>query len=428
MLTVFQIHRIVDKLIDEETAIVRPRDLDEPWCTIYDRVHPLRDLTLAERELWKATEGLPDRNRLVEAVLAELPDAEAMHRFPSLAELANILPPVDWLWPGWIPRGMLSLLGAAPGSGKSMVALDLARRIIHGEPWPDGVPMSCPGANVLFVDAEGVPHLQNQRASHWEMDTSRLYLMLPPDSYGQLDLADAKQQDILLDMIHDLQPGLLIVDSLSSISVRGENAVEDVRALLHFLSALAFEFNLPLLLIHHLRKRLRIPRTGPRPHFEQITAEELRGSSHIIAMARSVIALSVYQAGSRPARSDPRRLEVVKSNLASFPPPLALRLEAQDGSRTPVLRYTAWRDSDHGLPQVKTCSAWLLDHLAEADGPLAPKDIIEAAAEAGFSRSAVYRAHKRLGPHIVEAGGVGPASPRTWALSPETDRGSAGQE
>ena len=61
---------------------------------------------------------------------------EPLH-FPSLAEIAETLPPVRWLWHGWIPRGMVSLLGV-PGHRKSYFVLDLARTIIEGGPWPTG--------------------------------------------------------------------------------------------------------------------------------------------------------------------------------------------------------------------------------------------------------------------------------------------------
>lgn len=34
--------------------------------------------------------------------------------------LANVQPePVSWLWPGWIPRGRLTLIAGDPGVGKS---------------------------------------------------------------------------------------------------------------------------------------------------------------------------------------------------------------------------------------------------------------------------------------------------------------------
>ena len=82
-----------------------------------------------------------------------------------------------------------------------------------------------------------------------------LYLMLPPATYGMIDLGDEVQQDRLVDMCAALSPELVVVDSLSAISVRGENNVEDVRALLGFLTGVAREFFCGLLLIHRLRKR-----------------------------------------------------------------------------------------------------------------------------------------------------------------------------
>lgn len=79
------------------------------------------------------------------------------------------LPPVEWVWPSWLPRGMLSLLGAAPGAGKSLVALDLARRVIHCEAFPDSARRAdagtFPGGNVVYVDAEAVPSYPSLRAA-----------------------------------------------------------------------------------------------------------------------------------------------------------------------------------------------------------------------------------------------------------------------
>ncbi|MFN2225971.1 MAG: AAA family ATPase, partial [Anaerolineae bacterium] len=125
-----QMQAINDKLLGRGAA-VPPGDLDEPWRTLYRQLEPVDDRLLAERALWKATEGLDDRHTLVETVLLGLPSAGAVSQFQPLDALAADLPPVEWVWPGWLPRGMLSLLGAAPGAGKSLVALDLARRVIH---------------------------------------------------------------------------------------------------------------------------------------------------------------------------------------------------------------------------------------------------------------------------------------------------------
>ena len=132
-----QVQAVADKLLGREGLGVRAAEMDEPWRTLYRRVGPVGDPAMVERELWKATSGLEDRHGLVETVLLSLPRASAVRQFKALDELAEDLPPVEWVWPRWLPRGMLSLLGAAPGAGKSLVALDLARRVIHREGYPD---------------------------------------------------------------------------------------------------------------------------------------------------------------------------------------------------------------------------------------------------------------------------------------------------
>jgi len=45
--------------------------------------------------------------------------------------------PVNWLWPGRVPSGKLTLVAGDPGLGKSLVALDIAARVTRGLPWPD---------------------------------------------------------------------------------------------------------------------------------------------------------------------------------------------------------------------------------------------------------------------------------------------------
>lgn len=48
---------------------------------------------------------------------------------------AVALEPVRWLWPGYLPAGMLTLLGGAPGCGKTTIALALAAVVTRGGAW-----------------------------------------------------------------------------------------------------------------------------------------------------------------------------------------------------------------------------------------------------------------------------------------------------
>lgn len=44
--------------------------------------------------------------------------------------------PVQWLWPGRIPRGALTVLEANPGDGKTSLLIDIAARETQGLSMP----------------------------------------------------------------------------------------------------------------------------------------------------------------------------------------------------------------------------------------------------------------------------------------------------
>jgi hypothetical protein len=418
MLKPMQIQRIAEKLAGQPLPLIRPGDMDEPWDTLFQNVERLDDLGLAGRTLWMILDeegiGTPhERNEIINQVVAALPSAH--HPYRSLLDVAARLPPVRWLWPSWLPRGMLSLLGAAPGAGKSLVALDLARRLTGGGTFPDGAPVPSQERPVLYVDAESVPQIQNQRAQAWGMDRSQLFLMMPDDPYEPIDFGSRACQDLLVDMCYHLEPHLVIIDSLGAIHLRGENNVEDVRAVLGYLCAVAQEFDLSLLLIHHLRKR---GKERFQPSLDVVAADEFRGSSHIVAMARSVLALSHVQTGPEPDRNGPRRLEIVKTNLCRYPPALGVQFESTGGG-APLLRYGEPPRPYRPPTRTDDCAAWLLEYLAEAGGPVRPKDVVEAAKLAGFSRATVYRAQNEMRTRIVDIETSRENAGKRWALPGE---------
>lgn len=409
MLERVQVQAIADRLAGREPQ-VRASEMGEPFRSIYERITPGAISGMGrEGALWASLRGVENANALANVILNAMPEVVD---FRSLEDLAGDLEPVDWLWERWIPRGMLSLLGASPGAGKSLVALDLARRIIHGAGFPDGSTVPNPGQTVVYIDAEAIPQLQNDRAVAWGMDRSRLFLLLPPESYGWLDFGMAEHQDLLIKMCHQLRPELVVVDSLSSISVRGENNIEDVRNLLAFLSAVAREYRAGMLLIHHLRKRSKIPL------MDLVGPDDFRGSGHIIAMARSVLALSTIQDSPEPNRNGPRRMEIVKTNLCQYPKPLGLAFESDGEMRAPVLRYSLDAPKPYREPtQTEECAAWLLDTLEERGVPMKPKDLFAAAAEMGFKDGVVRLARRSLEGTVVDTARAKNSSANMWALA-----------
>ena len=62
--------------------------------------------------------------------------------------------PVEWLWPGWVPLGKLTVLDGDPGLGKSTLLLDLAARVSRDGRMPDGS-VGPNGATVILSAEDG---------------------------------------------------------------------------------------------------------------------------------------------------------------------------------------------------------------------------------------------------------------------------------
>ena len=214
-----------------------------------------------------------------------------------------------------------------------------------------------------------------------------------------LDFGAEKYKNRLVNMVATIRPELVIIDSLSSIHVRGQNNIEDVRSLLGFFIRLAESFQIGLLLIHHIRK----PGIGHNMQAYNLSMEDLSGSGHIIAMARVIWGIHLVQSGPQPDPNGPRVFKMLKTNLGPYEDPLGFEFaplhpkgvclnwlpEAPQPYREPT-------KSDH-------CSQWLVNLLEE--GPMKPKDVIAAGAQEGFSRSSIYSARQKLRGYVVNTDG-----------------------
>jgi len=335
----------------------------------------------------------------IQAQMSELlrrPEQDAT--FQSFAEIAPNLAPITWLWPGWIPQGMITLFGAVPGAGKSMIALDLAKRVIHGQPFPDGKVSRAP-QNVIYVDAELVPQILKERAEAWQMDTSRLFLMLPKPN-DSIDFGREEYCTQLRRMVETVRPGLVVIDSLSSVSTKGENNIEDIRKLLAFLNELASSYNIALVLIHHLRKRGGMQLSLPEM---EVSIDDFRGSSHIIAMSRSVLALSVVQTTSDPDRNGPRKLQIVKSNISAYPDALGCEFQPLHPGPGVYLKWTEAPKAYREPSKVEQCASWLQEQLENE--PLSLAELCKIGGIEGYSKASICRARQMLGSKIADTDG-----------------------
>ena len=348
--------------------------------------------------LEKALLGLPDRNLILQAILSARPGYRPP--LPSLEDLAKELSPIEWVWSGWIPRSLITVLGASQGSGKSFVGLDLAYRIAHNMGFPNGAPVARPGANIVYVDAEMVPQILNERAQNYGLDRKKLFVMLP-EAGEMIDLGQPRYQDRLTEMTALLHPELIIIDSLSSIHSGGQNNVEDIRALIGYLIRLVSGASCGLLLIHHIRKTT----SGQRMMNFDLGMEDLSGSGYITQQARVVLGLRVVQTGPDFDPNGPRELKVLKTNLGPYPDPLGFQFAPLHPAGV-MLKWDVKAPQTYREPtEMDECKAWLEDFLRpNADGVKA-KEVIDAGKEQGFSRPMLYRARAELRRHIANTAG-----------------------
>jgi len=391
------------------------RLFSQPWQACWNAISSAA-AGCEQDALYKITAGLPNQKEVLQAILGTRPGFVPTIR--SLEDMGSELPRIEWVWKDHIPRGLLSILGASQGSGKSFVGLDLAYRIIHGIGFPDGSPIIRPGANIIYVDAEAVPQIMRERANHYQMDQKKLFPMLA-DPGEMIDLGLQKYQDRLTEMVAYLKPELIIIDSLSSVHTKGQNNVEDLRLLVGYLIRLAGWANCGMQLIHHIRK----PTMGNRMMNVDFGMEDLSGSGYITQQARVVMGLRVVQTGPDFDPNGPRELKVIKSNLGAYPKPLGFTFETLFPEGTKLKWDTHAPQPYRESTESDECREWLEDILKENPEGLRPKEIEKKGIEMGFSRSMIHRVRRKLAGHIRNTQGrQAPGNAWMWSdtpLSPE---------
>src|SRR5687768_5398714 len=84
---------------------------------------------------------------------------------------------VDWLWPGYIPRGKLTVLDGDPGLGKSLSTLDLAARLSRGLPFPDGSGGGTVGRTLILQAEDGTAGTVLPRLTAAGADPGQVFVM-----------------------------------------------------------------------------------------------------------------------------------------------------------------------------------------------------------------------------------------------------------
>lgn len=231
------------------------------------------------------------------------------------------LPATAWRVAGLLERGSVAVLGGAPNTGKSTLALGIGLAVATGRPWCGRAVEPGP---LLYVGGEGRAGLAD-RLSAWlayygdRPDTLRAVFgdELPPLSVpaGMRDLRELVAQ---VQQRFGEPPAVVVLDTLSAHWAAPEDESAGLAVAMRELLTLAQETGAAVVLTHH-------PRKPPAGGEVLSLGAAFRGSTAITANTTAALFL----------RGEPHALELLtlKQRNAQCAPPLPLALRLVEGER-----------------------------------------------------------------------------------------------
>ncbi|MCI4567213.1 AAA family ATPase [Lysobacter sp. CFH 32150] len=300
---------------------------------------------------------------------------------------------IQWLWKGWLARGMLHILAGDGGTGKTTAMLSVAAAITKGGKLPDG--STAPVGNVLIWTGEDdVERVLVPRLAEAGADRRRVFVIRGVD-----DGEGSRPFDPSADMrALELQAGrignvaMVLVDPIVNAVTGDSHKNAEVRRGLQPLVDLGSKLQAAIVGITHFAKNTEGRKTTDR----------IIGSVAYTNFSR--VALATVK-----GRGGECRLVRCKSNIGpdgdGFSYSIDIVQREYDGESNDVSRIE-WGAPLYGyaselLDQVEAkklardeAADWLSTRLA--DGPVAQKDLAEQAKADGVAWRTVERAKETL--------------------------------
>ncbi|MCI0639584.1 MAG: AAA family ATPase [Gemmataceae bacterium] len=197
----------------------------------------------------------------------------------TMEDAAKLIVGVRYLLKGWIPYGMLTGLIAEPGRAKSAFALWLARTIVTGGPWFNGMKSFRSPRSVLWCSTEHDMAITIDRMCKWKIPKGRIILPFA-DPLQSIQLTNEEHLQHVEALVHKHKTPAVIIDSLRAGHDRDENE-SAVGKVLQNLAVIAQRTNAAVIVVHHTKK-LSVG--------EEVISNSSRGSNAIIANFRAMIA------------------------------------------------------------------------------------------------------------------------------------------
>jgi hypothetical protein len=300
-----------------------------------------------------------------------------LDRDTTAADLVRVNARIRWAWDLWLPVGVLTILAADPGVGKTRLCMDLARRVYLGLPWPDGSPATFPkGSTTLWVPADNNHCELGSLPTAFGFPLEAVYVNTTNrDPYAGTMLDTREEVADLEARIKRLRPAVVFIDTTLSATLRTSHKPEDAKAFYGPLQQIAARQSAALVCNTHLN------------------ADGKPLGRRIMGQGRVVMQLECPDEFGQPHR---RKLWVTKSN-ALMPPALGVTMgdTGNEYDRSPP----AAPDGDAAKMaqtsrKLDECGNWLTEQLES--GPKRVSIMRTLAEGKGFSAKVLYAARAKL--------------------------------
>ena len=331
--------------------------------------------------------------------------SKSSHGCSPLTEFAAERP--DWLWPCRVELGRLTLIGGEAGSGKSLVACDLAARVSAGRAWPDGAGAT-PGSVLLAAPAEDVSDLIRPRLEAAGADVQRVHVLpiepAPSVAKPGRDSTFKKWLKELGEAVAALPDcRLVLIDPLRLWIGRAQTTIGgDPAAPLELLAAFA--------------RRQQVTVLGVTAALYEDRRRNSLGDA--LKLATGACTATAWQVARHPQLKHVRLFLPAKTTRSSDLEGLAFTvIDESAGERVEWQGVRIPADLLDAHPRGDAVG-WLRQALA--CGPLASKEILELGGENGYTPRMLHYAREAAGV-AVKREGFGRGATWRWALDVPAD-------
>ena len=393
-------HTFKGSMVDDEAIKAMIRSINENKCS-----PPLSEEEL-EREVFPSIHNFDEYER------------EDIPKEVSLVSMADVQPkPIEWLIPGWIPKGKITLIGADGGTGKTFLWCHIVACLSAGKPCFFEDPMefsSNPRKPMKFLVLSSEDELEEVLSERLISNGANMNNILSVP-YTDPNFEYMKfNSKTLKNTILEHRPDGCIFDPLQSFLPPNVNMGyrNQMRDALNPLVALGTETGTTMIIVMHTNKMS--DRSG-RGRFAD--------SSDIFDIARSAFLLGKTKNGSL-------YLDHAKSNYAPLNKTVLYMLVDQVPKFLGSTEKKDWdfvheKKLERSAPARDEAKQMILDLLDE-QGEMNIKDLNTALKEAGISDITIRRAKEELNSIKkvkLYRKGLGKGKGVTWFISlPEEDK------